>query len=306
MPSTVVLANLFTIIAFNCKQKSACSCFFIKKRRFFTESDFFMDERMRFTGKHVLITGGARGIGFEIARSFLSEGAALTIFDYNAETLNDSCKQLQKSNGKVNSFCIDVSDRKAVEEAVLATDAIQPIDVLINNAGIASETPFLKIEEGEWKKIIDTNLTGMFYVAQSVCRLMAQRKKGVVVNMGSKNSVDGEAGYAHYNASKGGVVMLTKTMALELAHLGIRVNAVCPGYIQTPMSMEIDPPEFTENFVKQYIPMNRAGKAEEIAPVFLFLAGDESSFITGQTIIADGGQLAGQKPGADLLAKFNG
>ena len=93
-------------------------------------------------------------------------------------------------------------------------------------------------------------------------------------------------------------------MALELAHLGVRVNAVCPGYIQTPMSMEIDPPEFTANFVQQYIPLNRPGKVEEIAPIFLFLASEESSFITGQVIIADGGQLAGQKPGKDLLDKI--
>jgi 3-oxoacyl-[acyl-carrier protein] reductase len=263
-----------------------------------------MNQRMRFIDKHVLITGGARGIGFEIARSFAMEGADLTIFDYNAETLNDSCKQLQEAGAKVNSSCVDVSNRTAVDEAVNKADAMRPIDVLVNNAGIASETPFLKIEEDEWKKILDINLTGMFYVAQSVCRLMAQRKKGVVVNMGSKNSIDGEAGYAHYNASKGGVIMLTKTMALELAHLGIRVNAVCPGYIQTPMSMEIDPPEFTEDFVKQYIPINRPGKAEEIAPIFLFLASDESSFITGQVIVADGGQLAGQKPMADFLRKF--
>ncbi len=95
--------------------------------------------------------------------------------------------------------------------------------------------------------------------------------------------------------------MLTKTMAIELAHVGIRVNAVCPGYIQTPMSKEIDSPAFTNNFVKQYIPMNRPGTPEEIAPVFLFLASDDSSFITGQVIIADGGQLAGQKAGDDLL-----
>ena len=99
--------------------------------------------------------------------------------------------------------------------------------------------------------------------------------------------------------------MLTKTMALELAHLGIRVNAVCPGYLQTPMSMEIDSPEFVRNFVDRYIPLNRSGKVEDVAPMFLFLAGDESSFITGQVFIADGGQLAGQKPGDDLLGKIN-
>jgi 3-oxoacyl-[acyl-carrier protein] reductase len=133
---------------------------------------------------------------------------------------------------------------------------------------------------------------------------MVKRKKGVVINMASKNGMDGEFGYAHYNASKGGVIMLTKTMALELAHLGIRVNAVCPGYIQTPMSMEIDSPEFTTAFVDRYIPMNRPGTTKEIASLFLFLASDDSSFITGQVIIADGGQLAGQKPGKDLLDRY--
>jgi 3-oxoacyl-[acyl-carrier protein] reductase len=144
----------------------------------------------------------------------------------------------------------------------------------------------------------------MFYVAQAVCRNMAARKKGVVVNMASKNGLTAEFGYAHYNASKAGIILLTKTMALELAHLNIRVNAVCPGYISTPMSMEIDPPGFTENFVRQFIPMNRAGSVEDVAPLFLFLAGEDSGFITGQVIIADGGQMAGQNPGGELLAKL--
>jgi 3-oxoacyl-[acyl-carrier protein] reductase len=143
----------------------------------------------------------------------------------------------------------------------------------------------------------------MFYVSQSVCRFMVKRQKGVVVNMSSKNGLDGEFGYAHYNASKGGVIMLTRTMALELAQFGIRVNAVCPGYIETPMSKAIDSTEFTAAFVDRYIPLSRPGTPAEIAPVFLFLASDESSFITGQIIVADGGQLAGQKAGPELLAK---
>jgi len=263
-----------------------------------------MEKNKRFTDKHVIITGGARGIGFEIARQFAAEGAVLSLLDYNEENLVSVTKSLADNDTLVYSYPIDISNKQQVTDTIAKADAIKPIDVLINNAGIAAETPFLNIEAEEWNNIININLTGMFFVAQSVCRLMAKRGKGVVVNMGSKNGLDGEFGYAHYNASKGGVIMLTKTMALELAHLGIRVNAVCPGYIQTPMSMEIDPPEFTENFVKQYIPLNRPGKVEEIAPIFLFLASDESSFITGQTIIADGGQLAGQKPGADLLGKI--
>ncbi|HMF70834.1 MAG TPA: SDR family NAD(P)-dependent oxidoreductase [Flavitalea sp.] len=259
--------------------------------------------RRRFTNMHVLITGAARGIGLEIARQFAAEGAVLSLMDFNKENLASVSEELKNNGAAVYSYHANVSDRGSVQTAVTQADHIKPIDILINNAGIASETPFLNIEETEWKSIIDINLTGMFHVGQCVCRLMAIRKKGVVVNMASKNGLDGEFGYSHYNASKGGVIMLTKTMALELAHLGIRVNAVCPGYIQTPMSKEIDSPEFTDNFVKQYIPLNRPGTVEEIAPVFLFLASDESSFITGQVIIADGGQLAGQKPGEGLLEK---
>jgi len=258
----------------------------------------------RFLNRHVIITGGARGIGLEIARQFIAEGAIISLLDYNEENLAKANMQLCVDDAQVYSYFADISNKHLVSEIIAKADSIKPIDILINNAGIAAETPFLNIEEEEWNNIININLTGMFFVSQCVCKLMAKRGKGVVVNMASKNGLDGEFGYAHYNASKGGVIMLTKTMAVELAHVGIRVNAVCPGYIQTPMSMEIDPPAFTENFVQQYIPLNRPGKVEEIAPIFLFLASDESSFITGQTIIADGGQLAGQKPGADLLAKI--
>lgn len=263
-----------------------------------------MSMRKRFENKHVLITGGARGIGFEIAKQFAAEGAILSILDFNKTLLPESVGILSGITNEVNEFAIDVSDQKSVEEAVLLAEARHPIDILINNAGIAYETPFLQISEKEWRQILDINLTGMFFVSQSVCKKMAERKHGVVVNMSSKNGIDGEFGYSHYNASKAGVIMLTKTMALELAHLNIRVNAVCPGYIQTPLSEEIDSPEFVANFVNQYIPINRPGKAHEIAPLFLFLSSDESSFVTGQIFIADGGQLAGQKPGATLIAKM--
>jgi 3-oxoacyl-[acyl-carrier protein] reductase len=264
-----------------------------------------MENGKRFNGKHVLITGAARGIGFEIARCFAAIGADLSLIDYNAENLSKAVAELKTTETNTWAYPVDVSDRASVFAAVKKADALQPIDVLINNAGIAAEMPFLNIAEDEWKKIIDINLTGSFFVAQAVCQSMALRKKGVVVNMSSKNGLDGEFGYAHYNASKGGIIMLTKTMALELAHLNIRVNAVCPGYLQTPMSMEIDSPEFVQDFVDRYIPLNRSGKVEDVAPMFLFLASDESSFITGQVFIIDGGQLAGQKPGGELLGKIN-
>ena len=258
-----------------------------------------MRPQKRFTNKHVLVTGAARGIGYEIAKQFADEGALLSILDNHAENLRTTAAAFKSKGFNVKDFTVDITDRPQVEDAIAKAVSTKPIDILVNNAGIAEETPFLKMNEAQWRKIIGINLTGMFTVSQVVCREMVKRNKGVVVNMSSKNGLDGEYGYAHYNASKGGVIMLTKTMALELAPFGIRVNAVCPGYIQTPMSEAIDSPEFTQAFVKRYIPMNRPGKPEEIAPVFLFLASEESSFITGQVIIADGGQLAGQKPGVE-------
>ncbi len=257
----------------------------------------------RFKDKHVLVTGGGRGLGLEIAKQFGLEGASLMILDYVEDSLRDAEEQLKHSGIKVNVDLTDVSKRDEVERAVGAAEQIAPVDVLINNAGIAHETPFLKIEEAEWRRVIDINLTGMFFVAQAVCRHMARRKRGVVVNMSSKNGLDAEFGYAHYNASKAGIILLTKTMAVELAHLNIRANAVCPGYLVTPMSMEIDSPEFVHSFVDRYIPMNRPGTVQDIPPIFLFLASDESAFITGQVFIADGGQLAGQKPSTQLLGK---
>lgn len=263
-----------------------------------------MQSRTRFNDKHVMVTGAARGIGYEVAKQFAQEGAILSLIDYNAESLKKTVQEFKNMGFEIYGYHADISQRSEVEDAVEKAESISPVDVLINNAGIASETPFINITEAEWKSILDINLTGMFHVSQAVCRKMVLRRNGVVVNMGSKNGLDGEFGYAHYNASKGGVVMLTKTMALELAHFGIRVNAVCPGYIQTPLSMEIDSPEFTDEFVRRYIPLNRPGRVEEIASIFLFLASNESSFITGQTIVADGGQLAGQKPGGELLAKI--
>jgi 3-oxoacyl-[acyl-carrier protein] reductase len=257
-----------------------------------------------FEGRHVLVTGAARGIGFEIARRFGQAGAALSLVDVDAAGLRGAARALAGEGAAAVDLPADVSIRAEVDRAVLAAEARAPIDVLVNNAGIAAETPFLAIAEDEWRRIVDVNLTGMFHVAQAVARRMAARGRGAIINMASKNGLAGEAGYAHYNASKGGAVMLTKTMALELAHLGIRVNAVCPGYIETPLARSIDSPAFVEDFVERYIPLGRPGSVEDVAPLFLFLASDAAAFITGEAFVVDGGQLAGQKPGAALRARL--
>ncbi len=254
--------------------------------------------------KHVFITGAARGIGYGIAEQFAKAGSRITILDNNAENLGKASHELSKiTSDEVLAIQADVSDRIAVRNAVEQAEGKAPIDVLINDAGVAYESSFLEISDEEWDQVIDINLKGMFIVSQEILKHMVKRKAGIVINMGSKNGLDGEWGYAHYNASKGGVIMLTKTLAIEFAHLGIRANAVCPGYIETPMSKEIDSPEFVESFVDRYIPMDRPGKVDEIAKIFLFLASDGSAFMNGQIIVADGGQLAGQKAFPDKLIR---
>lgn len=258
----------------------------------------------RFTDRHVIVTGGALSIGFEIARQFCRDGAMVSIFDYNKEALDEATGQLRSQGYNVNPFFVDVSNQEQVVEAVDGAEKIAPIDILVNNAGICLITPFLNIEAEEWHKTLDVNLTGAFYVAQSVCRYMAKRKRGVVLNISSKNGLDGEFGHAHYNASKAGLILLTKTIAIELAHLGIRANAVCPGYTRTALTLEVDSDEFVEEFANRYIPANRVGKVTDIAPMLLFLASDEAEYITGQTFVIDGGQLAGQKPWERLLKEI--
>jgi 3-oxoacyl-[acyl-carrier protein] reductase len=259
---------------------------------------------MQFDGRHAFITGGARGIGYAIAGAFGREGAALTIIDCHAENLDLAVGSLRGTGVAVHGQLVDVTDPDAVTAAVDEAERRAPIDILINNAGIALETSFLDISAAEWRRVLEVNLTGMFVVAQAVARRMVPRRRGAIVNMSSKNGIDGEAGYAHYNASKGGVIMLTKTMSIELAQFGIRVNAVAPGYLQTPMSEAIDSPAFVRDFVDRYIPIGRYGKVEDVAPLFVFLAGDASSFVTGQVFVVDGGQLAGQKASPELLGRL--
>ncbi len=239
--------------------------------------------------KGVLISGGSRGIGLAAAQRFLEEGARVFLCGMPAAQVEEALIMLPGAQGVV----CDVSDpAQAAAMVAQAEQALGGIDVLIDNAGIAWEEPFVEITPEHWDTIMAVNLRGMFLVAQAAAkRMIARQQGGSIILMSSKNGLAGEVKYAHYNASKGGVVMLMKTMALELGQYGIRVNALCPGYILTPLAESIDSPEFIAAY-SQNIPLGRVGRPEEIASVYAFLASDEASFIHGTEILVDGGQLA--------------
>jgi NAD(P)-dependent dehydrogenase (short-subunit alcohol dehydrogenase family) len=243
--------------------------------------------------KGILISGASSGLGKAAAQRFLEEGARVFFCGHAAEGVEQTIAELSVL-GSISGIVCDVSDPVQAEQLAASAEIwLNGIDVLCNNAGIAWEEEFLQITPEHWDQIIAVNLRGMFLVGQAVARRMVARGNGgAIINMASKNGLAGEIKYAHYNASKGGVVMLTKTMALELGSHNIRVNALCPGYIVTPMSEAIDSPEFVANYARSYIPLNRVGRMHEVASVYAFLASEEASFMHGETLLVDGGQLA--------------
>src|SRR5215813_1862228 len=193
--------------------------------------------RMRgLQGKRVLISGGSSGIGLATAQRFLEEGSRVFLAGLDRREVDGALAGLRRS-GEASGLACDVSLEGDVARMVEAAEgALGGIDVLINNAGTARRDPFLSIAAGDWDRILAVNLRGMFLVAQAVSRHMVERGGGVIINMSSPHGLAGEEDYAHYNASKGGVLLLTKTMAVELGRHGIRVNALCPGYIRTPLN----------------------------------------------------------------------
>ena len=241
------------------------------------------------TGIRVLITGGASGIGLAAVRRFLAEGAQVVILDRDSVRVDEANISMENLTGTIVA---DVSDCRAVVEAFNDLDALcGGLDVLINNAGISIRHKFLEITAEEWQDVMNVNLNGAFYVAQQSALRMKEQKSGVILNIGSTNGLTGYPFYADYNASKAGIIELTRSMALELAP-DVRVNAVCPGYILTPMQKA----EYTLEMIQEVnrkIPVGRHGYPEEVAALLVFLASEEASFITGQTIVLDGGrQLA--------------
>lgn len=248
-------------------------------------------------GKRVLVSGGSSGIGLAAARRFLQEGSRVFIGGLDAAEVERAVRSLS-SDGDVAGLACDVSEEVGASRLTEAAAAeLGGIDVLANNAGIARREPFLSIRPADWDRIIAVNLRGMFLVAQAVANSMVQRGQGgVIINMSSTNGIAGEEDYSHYNASKGGVLLLTKTMAVELGQYGIRVNALCPGYIHTSLNETIAAgiggEQFERDYAEHRIPLRRVGVPEEVAAAYAFLASDDASFIHGTGLVIDGGQLA--------------
>lgn len=240
--------------------------------------------------KRVVVTGGASGIGFATATRFLEEGAGVVILDRDMEAGERLATELP---GLAKFIPCDVSEPSQVQSAVgEAIEAMGGIDVLINNAGISiRHDDFLDITQEDWEKVIRVNLNGVFFVAQTVARHMVEKEGGVILNTASTNGIVGYRYYSDYNASKAGVIELTKSMALEFAPR-IRVNAVAPGYILTPMQRAEYTDEMLEE-VNRKIPLKRHGTPEEAAALFAFLASQEAEYITGQIYVLDGGEIAG-------------
>jgi len=243
---------------------------------------------MRLENKKALITGALRGIGKAIADLFIAEGAEVWGLDY--KTPEDIEARIAEAKGKLHWVQADLSELAAVEGAI--ENAIKEsggFDILVNNAGITKDNLSFRMSLEEWQKVLDINLSAAFLVARTTARDMIRKRTGSIINMASVVGVHGNGGQANYSASKAGLIGVTKSLAHETASRGVRVNAVAPGYIATDMTAGL-PDKVKEAFIEK-IPLKRMGTAQDIANAVLFLASDDSTYITGQVLPVDGGMF---------------
>ena len=249
---------------------------------------------MRLSGKTAIVTGARRGMGRAIALAMAREGANVVVSDISQEDCQKVVDEIEKLGRKGLAVKCDVSSHNDVEDMVKRTVAeFGRVDILVNNAGIISFKPFLELTDEDWDKTLNVNLKGQFLCARAAARVMAKNKWGRIINIASISS--GGCGIAfpliaHYTASKGGVVALTEALALELTSQGINVNAICPGAIDTDMSKGVKEGGQLAQVLAR-IPKGRLGQPEEIASLAVFLASEESDYISGAAIVIDGGWL---------------
>jgi glucose 1-dehydrogenase len=251
---------------------------------------------MKLDGRSAIVTGAAGGIGYAIAERFLDEGAKVIVADVDQKRGESAVRQLDQI-GDVRFVRADMGIGADIENLVAAAiGAFGGIDILVNNAGIVHGADFLDIQEEDFDRVLNVNLKGSFLAGQAVARHMVERVKnggrpGAIINLSSVNAVFAIANQVPYSISKGGVNQLTKVMALSLAPYGIRVNAIGPGSIMTDMLASVNADPTARNRILSRTPMGRIGEPAEIAAIAAFLVSDDASYITGQTIYADGGRL---------------
>jgi NAD(P)-dependent dehydrogenase (short-subunit alcohol dehydrogenase family) len=245
------------------------------------------------TDKIALVTGGGRGLGRAIALAFADEGAHVAVASRTREQLGEVAQEIRSRNRRGVAIEVDVTDSKSVAQMVeTARKEFGRIDILVNSAGAGWASRMVDTSDDVWKLLIDTNLTGTFYCCRDVARLMIEQKSGIIINLASVAGVKGPPGLGAYAASKGGVIMLTRVLALETVRHNVRVNAIAPGYFRTDMNAAIlDDPEMGPKIVGR-IPMRRVGRPEEIGPLAVYLASDQASYVTGEVYFISGGEMA--------------
>ncbi|MCM3214782.1 3-oxoacyl-[acyl-carrier-protein] reductase [Niallia taxi] len=244
---------------------------------------------MKLDGKTALVTGGSRGIGRAIALKLAKEGANVAVnYAGSAALANEVVEEIKQLGKDAIAIQCDVSNGESVANMIKETlDHFGSLDILVNNAGITRDNLLMRMKEAEWDDVINTNLKGVFHCTKAVTRQMMKQRKGRIINITSIVGVTGNPGQANYVAAKAGVIGLTKTTAKELAARNITVNAVAPGFITTDMTDKL--PEDVKNAMLSQIPLAKFGEPDDIANAVVFLASDESNYITGQTIHIDGG-----------------
>jgi len=244
---------------------------------------------MMFAGKTAVVTGGARGIGFEVAKKFAAGGATVVLVDVLEDALKQAAEKLTAAGAKqVLTYKVDVTDEAAIEKMLdEVAEKCGRLDILVNNAGITRDDLLLRMEAKMWDLVMAVNLKGTFLMTKHAARHMLRQRYGRIVNLASVSGLVGNPGQANYSASKAGVVGFTRTVARELAKRGITCNAVAPGFIKTDMTDVL--PDKAKEMALAAIPMARMGLPEEVAGVIAFLASDDAAYVTGHVLAVDGG-----------------
>jgi 3-oxoacyl-[acyl-carrier protein] reductase len=247
-----------------------------------------METMTRLKGKIAIVTGAAQGIGAATALKFAREGAVVVACDMNREALNEVVTACEHAGAQASAWCVDMTKREQVDEMMQAVrDRHGRIDVLVNNAGITRDARLQKMTLKQFDDVIDVNLRAVFHASQAVVDGMIEQGSGVILNASSVVGIYGNFGQTNYAAAKFGVIGFTKTWSRELGPKGIRVNAVAPGFIETPILATIPPDVLAK--MREQVPLRRLGRPEEIANIYAFLASDEASYINGAVIEASGG-----------------